>query len=247
MRKLFLKYMHLQKTNKAKKQNKLVLITGSGHGLGRELALVFASHGYDVVLNDRNKNDLEESRKKVSQTGVNYFVLLGDIRSDKTLDSLYEISKKKGISVLINNAGVHCPKLPLQDLKNEQIDDMMMSNLIAPIRLTWRLYPLFLENGQGTIININSLSGLENQKFRTIYSAAKWGLRGFSDSLKLETGENTVRVLDIYPSRMKTRPEFTFGMEPQNVARKIYEVYKNTDLNKIILDHRPKKCRRKKF
>lgn len=231
----------LQKTHRAKTQNKLVLITGSGHGLGRELALVFASHGYDIVLTDRNKNDLEESRKKISKIGVNYFILLGDIRSDKTLDSLYEISEKEGISILINNAGVHCPKLPLQDLNNEQIDDMMMSNLIAPIKLTWRVYPLFLENGQGTIININSLSGLENQKFRTIYSASKWGLRGFADALKLETEENAVRILDIYPSRMKTRPEFTFGMEPQNVARKIYEVYKNTNLNRIILDDRPKK------
>lgn len=236
--------MHLQKNNKTKKKNKLVLITGSGHGLGRELALVFASHGYDIVLNDRNKDDLEESRKRVSKIGMNYFVLLGDIRSDKTLGRLYEISKKKGLSVLINNAGVHCPKLPLQDLNNEQIDDMMLSNLIAPIKLTWRVYPLFLKNGKGAIININSLSGLENQKFRTIYSATKWGLRGFTDSLKLETGENAIRVLDIYPSRMKTRPEFTFGMNPQKVAQKIYKIYKNTDLNRVILDHRPKKNRK---
>jgi len=60
----------LQKTQRFKTQNKLVLITGSGHGLGRELALVFASHGYDIVLTDRNKNDLEESRKEISKTSL---------------------------------------------------------------------------------------------------------------------------------------------------------------------------------
>ncbi len=222
-------------------KNKLVLITGSGHGLGRELALVFASHGYDILLTDRNKKDLDESRKKIGKLKVKYFTLLGDLRRTRTLDGLYKIAEKEGITLLINNAGVHCPKLPLEKLKGAQIDDLIMSNLVAPMSLTWRVYPLFLKNGRGTIININSLSGIENQRFRTIYSASKWGLRGFADSLRLETGEKSVRVLDIYPSRMKTRPEFTFGMEPKNVAQKIYQLYKNTDFTRVLLDDRPQR------
>jgi short-subunit dehydrogenase len=228
---------------KLKMQNKFVLITGSGHGLGRELALVFAGHNYNIILHDRNKSDLEKTEKEISKKDINSFVLLGDLKSDKTLDSLYKISKKKKISVLINNAGVHCPGLPLEKIDDRQIDDLLLTNLIASIKLTRRIYRFFLENGHGgTIININSISGLENQEFRTVYCASKWGLRGFTDTLRLEAGGKNIRIIDIYPSRIKTRSEFTVGMETEEVAKKIYEVYENTNLDKVILDGRPKKA-----
>ena len=224
-----------------KSQNKFVLITGSARGLGRELALIFASNDYGIVLHDKTKKDLKEIEEKISNKNVDYCIVAGDLKSDKTLDDLYRISKEKGLSILINNAGVHCPKLPFQNLNDEQVDDLLLTNLIAPIKLTRRLYSLFLENGQGTIINIHSISGLENQKFRTIYCSSKWGLRGFSDTFKLEAEKNNIRIIDVYPSRIKTKPEFTVGMETRDVAQKIYEVYKNTNLNKIILDDRLKK------
>jgi len=221
-------------------QNKLVLITGSGRGLGKELALVFADNNYSIILHDRGKGDLEEIKEKLSKKNVNYLILTGDLKLSKTLNNLYKISKKKMISVLINNAGVHCPGLPFEKINDSQIDDLLLTNLIASIKLSNRIYRLFLKIGRGTIININSISGLENQKFRTLYCASKWGLRGFADTLRLEAKQNNIRIIDIYPSRIKTRPEFTVGMETKDVAQKIYEVYKNTNLNKVILNDRPK-------
>ena len=221
-------------------ENKFVLITGSARGLGKELALVFAQNGYGIILHDRTENDLKEIKEEILKKGVPHFTVAGDLKSDKTLDDLYRISKEKGVSVLINNAGVHCPKLPLEKMDDQIIDDILLINLVAPVKLTRRIYSMFVESGHGTIININSMSGLENQKFRTVYSASKWGLRGFSDALRLEGEENNVRIIDIYPTRIKTRPEFTVGMESRDVAQKIYEVYKNNKLNKIILDEHSK-------
>ena len=113
--------------------------------------------------------------------------------------------------------------------------------MIAPIKLTKRLYGSFLEKGYGTIININSLSGLESHEFKSIYCASKWGLRGFTDSLRLEAEKNKVRVLEVYPSRIKTKAFFTSGMEPREVAQKIYDAYKNTSISEIKLNGRPKK------
>jgi len=217
-------------------ENKFVLITGSGRGLGKELALIFAQNGYGIILHDRTEDNLKEIKGEISKKDVPYFIVAGDLKSEKTLDDLYKISKDKGVSILINNAGVHCPKLPLEKLDDQIIDDILLTNLVVPVKLTRRIYSMFVESGHGTIININSMSGLENQKFRTVYSASKWGLRGFSDTLKLESEENKVRIIDIYPTRIKTRPEFTVGMETRDVARKVYEVYKNTNLDKIILD-----------
>ena len=70
---------------------------------------------------------------------------------------------------------------------------------------------------------------------RTIYSASKWGLRGFSESLKLETN---ALVLDVYLSRVKTRPEFTEGLDVDFVANQIYEAFL-LNKTKLILDGRP--------
>ena len=222
-------------------ERKYVLITGSAHGLGKALAIVFARNKYNIILHDLDKNNLEKVKNQILKNGVECFSVVGDIRSDKTIEKLSRISRKKDAAVLVNNAGVHCPYLPLEKISNTQIDVILITNLIAPIKLTKKIYQYFLERGDGTIININSLSGLKNHEFRSIYSASKWGLRGFSDTLKLEANKNHIRILDVYPSRIKTRPEFTLGMEPEIVAQKIYDAFRNTDVQKIELNWRKEK------
>ena len=225
-----------------------VLITGSSRGLGAELALVFARNNHAIILHGRDKEDLARVEEKVSASGVNCYVVAGDLRLDKTIEALYKMAAKTDVSVLINNAGVDLTpddaglgvKLPLNEIGNEQIDEILTVNLLAPIKLTRRLYPLFLNKGHGTIININSLLGLEPRELSSIYCASKWGLRGFTDSFRLEAAKHNVRVIGVYLSRIKTRAYFPFGMEPQEVARKIYVAYRNTNINEIILDERPK-------
>ncbi len=138
-----------------KRQNKFALITGSGRGLGKELALVFASNNYDIILHDRTENDLKEIEEKVSQKDINYSIVVGDLKSDKTLDDLYRVSKERRLSVLINNAGVHCPGVPFEKIDDSQIDNLLLTNLPAPLKLTGRYYLLFLTSGQGRLININ--------------------------------------------------------------------------------------------
>ena len=243
--------MYLRKRGLYKKEmkDKTVLITGSSKGLGKELALVFASNNHDIILHGRNKEDLGRVKEKVSETGVNCYILEGDLRLDKTIEGLYKRAKEKDVSVLINNAGTDLKlqdagpnlKSPLDEMDDKQIDEIVITNLVAPIKLTKRLYTLFLDKGYGTIININSLSGLENHELRSIYCASKWGLRGFTDTFRLEADKHNVKVLGVYPSRIKTKPYFTYGMDSQEVAQKIYAAYKNIKLDEIILDGRPKK------
>jgi len=220
--------------------NKAVLITGSSKGLGKELALIFASYGYDIILHGRDTADLTMIKEKVFKKKVSCSIVKGDLRVNKTIRELFRIAKEKNISLLINNAGSHCPHLPLEKIKDNQINEILITNLVAPIRLTKRIYSLFLNKGYGTIININSLSGLKPQKLRSIYCASKWGLRGFTDSLKLESQKAGIRILGIYPGRIKTKPHFTFGMKPRQAAQKIYAAYKNSEINEVIIDKRCK-------
>ncbi|MFC2070206.1 SDR family NAD(P)-dependent oxidoreductase [Chloroflexota bacterium] len=226
-----------------------VLITGSSRGLGEELALVFAGNKHDMILHGRNKEDLARVKEKVIKTGVNCETIAGDLRLDETIEELNRISTRENVSVLINNAGISLISpgseeemtLPLNEISDEQIDDILIINLIAPVKLTKRLYTLFQDIGHGTVININSLAGLELQELKSIYGTSKWGLRGFTDTFRLEADKLGVRVIGVYPSRIKTKPNFTYGMEPREVAEKIYAAYADSSDNEVIIDGRPGK------
>ena len=106
---------------------------------------------------------------------------------------------------------------------------MIDVNLRAPILITKSLLP----NLKG-IINIDSMVGLEVKSPRTIYSATKWGLRGFSNSFKKE---NDVVVLDVYPTNIKTTPERINAMDVDMVVDEIYNAFL-TKKQELILDGR---------
>ena len=107
---------------------------------------------------------------------------------------------------------------------------MINVNLTAPILLTYHLLPQ-LKN----IININSIVGLEVKPFRTMYSATKWGLRGFAQSLKAEN--KNINILDVYPTNIKTTPDKQNAMEVDYVIDSIYNSFINKEKT-LILDGR---------
>ncbi len=175
-----------------------MLITGSSKGLGKELALKFAQQGYNLIIHGRDTQALEATKKEIMQKGVDCKIVIGDLKSNTTLDKLAEIAKKEDISILINNAGLG-EKSALEKAEDSYIEDVFITNLVSLIKLTKRIYIHFLEKGKGTIININSISGLENKERGSIYRASKCGLRGFSDNLRLEAEKNNIRVLTSSP------------------------------------------------
>lgn len=217
---------------------KCILITGSSKGLGEALANVFAKNGYNVILHGRDKESLEKIKKSLTTFNVSCKIVIGDLLSDSTLDELSRLASENNVSILINNAGIG-EKAPLELISEEEIEKTIFINLIVPIKLTKRIYKLFLERKQGgLIVNINSVLGLENKEQQSIYSASKWGLRGFANTFKLEAQKNNVHILNIYPSRIKTRPEFTVGMEKKEVAEKIFNAVMEMNNSDLIIDGR---------
>lgn len=226
-----------QKHNK----KRTVIITGSNRGLGQALAIAFARAGNDIIIHGRNQQDLQRVSKNISEMGVDCFSVAGDLCQSETMNALLQAARSKNATVLINNAAQKCPYQLLDDLADETIDVIIETNLLAPIKLTRRIYSLFSKCGGGAIININSLSGLYGQEKRTIYCASKWGLRGFTQALEIEAVHNNIEIMSVFISRTKTRSEFTYGMEPQAVAQKIYDAYANSNKRELIIDGRPKK------
>ncbi len=206
-----------------------VLITGSSKGLGRELALVFSQNNYNVILHGRNETDLEDVRKKVLENNVDCYIVQGDIGLSSTIKELSRIAKEKDISILINNAGISSSEL-FEDSDTGRLEEMLKVNLFAPIKLTRDIYPLLVKKRKGTIININSVDAQTAKEKKVVYCATKWGLRGFTESLKREAKKNNIRIIGVYLGGMKTAMYDSAGadssmcMEPPHVARIIYNI-----------------------
>jgi 3-oxoacyl-[acyl-carrier protein] reductase len=226
--------------------NKRVLVTASSKGLGKAIAKEFAFNGYDIILNGRDETKVYDTQFEINHnisSDVMCESVIGDLRSNDVIEKLYKVSKGN-ISVLVNNAAIPCYGLSLDEMDEYQISNSLETNLVAPIKLTRKIYPLLKKQGYGSIININSIVGKEPKKFRSVHSATKWGLKGFSKSLRLEAKENGIKVINVYPTQIKTVKEHTYGLEPHDVAKKIYEEHNNGDTGELVLDGRPEEFRR---
>ena len=219
--------------------NKCALVTASSKGLGKVIAKEFINQDYRVILHGRDENKLLATREELGSNVID--VVIGDLRSDDVIEKLYEASKGQ-ISVLVNNAAIPCYGLPLDEMNEDQVWESLSTNLVAPIKLTQKIYPLLKQQGYGSIININSIVGKEPKKFRSVHSATKWGLKGFTKSLRIEAHEHNVLLINIYPTQIKTVKEHTFGLEPQEVAQDVFKCHKIGLLERVI-DGRPAEYR----
>ena len=222
---------------------KTALITGSGNGFGKALAIVFAEKDYNIIIHARKKSELDEVSEKIFEIGSNCHCISGDLRDDETLEKLCAIANEDDISVLINNAATRCPGVFFEEITAEYIESLIKVSLYVPIKLTKMIYPLFKTKKEGTIVNINSITSLEPKRIRSVSSAAKYGLRGFTDCLRLEAKEHNIQVIGVYPTRIKTKPEHEYGMNPYEVALEIYKACQDPLVENIVFEGRPKEFR----
>ena len=187
-----------------------VLITGASRGLGYCLADKFEKEGYPIFRH----------------MGKTHY----DLKDINNISKIAREAKALGVGLLINNAGILCPGIEFKDYDKKQIDEILDVNLKAPILLT----SMLLDNLNG-LININSILGLEFKSNRTIYSATKWGLRGFSNTLRME--KNDINILDVYTTRFSDLDD-NQSMDINEVTNCIYNSFVNKE-NELIMDGRP--------
>ena len=206
---------------------KSIVITGCGSGLGKAL-YQSASHKHVVFPHYRK----------------GHFGLTGDITDVKFLDKFTEYLHEASADVFINNAGVYCGG-PLEDTSDKLIEETISTNLTSQILLIKRAYNFFKVQGQGLIININSLSGIFPSKNESIYSATKFALKGFSKSLQIEAIGTGVEIIDVYPGAIQTRmtesrPNYDSLMRVDEVAEQIIDLISNKKhyVNELILRKR---------
>lgn len=215
---------------------KTVLITGANRGLGLILAETFSEAGFNLILHCRHGAGF--LRVKFPRD----VVVEGDLQSQATIDGMANTAK---LDILINNAGVHLSK-PFLDMTIEEIREVIEVNLIAPILLTKAVWPIFLRQNSGLVININSLAASSGGPGESIYSASKAGLTGFGKTVQFDATPAGIRVVNLNIGAMQTdmgkgRADSDKFIDPEDAARAIlgfYEDYPSLRITSVDLKRR---------
>ncbi|MDR3519385.1 MAG: SDR family oxidoreductase [Candidatus Pacebacteria bacterium] len=208
-------------------KNKVVVITGSTKGLGRATACAFLSEGAKVIINSRDKKELEAVCKEMGVIGY-----AGNVTKEADMKKLVNFAVKKfgKLDVWVNNAGIWLPHLPIEQTDWKRAHDLIEVNLFGTVYGSKSALAQMRKQGFGTIVNIISTSGLDGKINETAYCSSKFAVRGFTEALMKEVDEKKIKVLGVYPGGMQTnlfdekRPKkYKEFMEPSFVAQKIIQ------------------------
>lgn len=177
-----------------------VLITGATRGLGLALSKVFAEAGHTVIMSGRDTETLIEAAEAIGQYCI---AVPGDLREHATISKLGACAELHEIDVLINNAGMYL-NAPIDLLNTWDMEAMVETNLLAPMRLCQWVVPMMRRIGGGTIVNVGSIASRRPSIGETIYAATKGGLRAFSEALNRETAEQHIQVIEVVIGAMDT-------------------------------------------
>lgn len=177
----------------------IIIITGGASGLGFELVKQSLTKGLMVCNIDKNTEKMNELDITFKE---NYKGFIGDISDEKFItDTINEIKNMGNIKVLINNAGEPSFKLPTEYTKEdiEKCFKGLQGMIIASTQVLKAK-----EEKDVKIVNIMSSAALRGNKQESVYCAAKWGQRGYTESLKTAYKGTSVKVIGVYPGGMNT-------------------------------------------
>jgi len=182
-----------------KLQNRSVVITGSGSGIGRACALKFAEEGANVVVADINEAAAEETVKQIQNAGGNAFACKADVADPESVALLVEatIQKYGQINALINNAAIQVNKT-IEDTSFEEWNAQMSIN-VGGVFLCSKLFLPHLKATRGCIVSMSSVNGYFVEPSCAGYCATKAAIIGLTKAMAIDHGHEGIRVNCICP------------------------------------------------
>jgi len=211
---------------------KISLISGGTSGLGLEIADILIKSGKDVIILGRNKEKLVEASARLNKSAGNRLTgsLNCNVGIEDDVRKVGDYLAKNNLSVeyLFNNAGMGLFTKAASST-SAMIDRVFEANLKGMILLTSEILRLTSEEEELTIVNIMSTSALSGRAEETIYCAAKWGARGYTEALRSEMKGTKRNIIAVYPGGMRTdfwkipgqNRDISSFMNPAEVAAKI--------------------------
>ncbi|MCA9036674.1 MAG: SDR family oxidoreductase [Planctomycetaceae bacterium] len=194
---------------------KHVFLTGAASGIGRQLAVQLSARGCQLSLIDVNEDGLQSVQKELRKAGTNVRIYPCDLSEADSVDSMLDrfCTHNSKLDLLINNAGVAYYG-PTDLMTQQQWDWLMNINLLSPLRITNRLLPMLLSRPDTHLVNMCSISGLVAGGRFAGYHTSKYGLIGFTESLRAEFGRHGLGVTAICPGPVLT-PLYSSAASPK--------------------------------
>jgi 3-oxoacyl-[acyl-carrier protein] reductase len=170
-------------------ENKVAIITGSGRGIGRETALLFAQEGATIVVSDIDSAAGEQTATEIRRAGGTAIFVRADVSKRADAQVLADTAAQEfgRIDILVNNAGI-LKDATLLKMTEEQFDHVIAVNLKGVFNCTQAVAPVMIQQGQGKIINVSSVVALYGNFGQTNYVAAKSGVIGMTKVWARELG-----------------------------------------------------------
>ena len=187
-------------------EKKTALITGGTKGIGKAIALEFASKGYDIVVNYRTEDEAAETAKKeLEALGAKTLFVQGDVTDfDRWTEIGKEVIEEFGkIDVLVNNAGMTKDTLLLR-MSKDDFDSVVDVNLKGIFNVTKNIIPYMSKARSGRIVNVSSVIGVVGNAGQANYAASKAGINGFTKSCAREFAARNILVNSVAPGFIKT-------------------------------------------
>lgn len=191
-------------------KSKLAIVTGASSGLGKAVVEELLKEGVKVIALARTIQDVSLP-SEVVKIPLN----IRDLQSIDEAFTKIDVESSK-IDILVNCAGRGLVK-ELDKTTRDEIMDVLGINLKGNIYISQEVYKRMIPNKSGHIIIVNSTSGIKARPDEPIYCASKWGLRGFTESLRLSAHKHNIRVTSIFPGGMQTN--FWKGGEPRDTSK----------------------------
>jgi NAD(P)-dependent dehydrogenase (short-subunit alcohol dehydrogenase family) len=195
-------------SSKKSLDDKVVVITGAGSGMGREMAVLAAERGAHLAISDWNRGGLDETVELVKAAGARQ--LRSDLLdvSDRAAMGAYAaaVAEQFGrVNMIVNNAGVTVTG-DFEDMEYADFDWIVGINFLGVANGTKEFLPHLIASGDGAVVNISSLFGLISMPGQTAYNATKYAVRGFTEALREEMliNRHPVTVTCIHPGGIKT-------------------------------------------
>ena len=202
-------------------KDQATFITGSGRGIGRAIAELFAKEGAAVFLTARTETQLSAAAADIAQDGGRVEYLAADLAKESDCRAAFDkaLTSFGRVDILVNNGGHYGPVVPVEEYPMREFDRVMAVHLRAPFLLSQLALPGMYERRRGAILNISSISAKAAYSWGSAYAAAKAGLLGLTRYNAAEAARKGVRVNAICPGPVtETEMSKDLGME---LARKL--------------------------
>ncbi|PLT27993.1 SDR family NAD(P)-dependent oxidoreductase [Peribacillus deserti] len=189
-------------------KNKIVMITGASKGLGKALALEFASKGAHLAICARHEEELLKVKEEAHAFGIKVLAVTADVAESRDVERFTALAEDYfgRIDVLINNASILGPgPIPnLLDYPEEDYVQVLRVNAVSPFLVTKRVLPGMLQRNNGSIINVTSEAGHTGYAGWGAYGISKFALEGMTETWADEVSGTRVRINTVDPGEMNT-------------------------------------------